>query len=438
MQLLLNLCPIFNLCLSCNKVAHPATMSRYQAYKYLNDDSNKIPSHGSTSGERYRDDEETGNIASTSSSSSDIEMEKRRFLANDMKMPDIESDTLRHGLYKLLTSPFTKTLAVVSLLMVSVAGFYAWFKVVTVSSSFSHTTSVQLSHTPTDNPAFLSFLAPNWHDDPDTTDWYFVSLRMLGYQLMHAENSKSRYPFLVAVTKGVNDDKRRQLEQDGAIIIELPEIHVSAYSEWGQFRDVMGKLSLFGLYGEYGRFCFIDADTMVLENMDGIFEDPATQIRNVLTYPDEIKDDEPPLPSTYLFASHAEVTGHHWDRVKRTQDPASGDYLNAGFYIFAPGPAIHQYYMWLANHTDRYDPVFPEQNLYNYAHRRPGNMPWTRIQDDWNVFRGGEIDILRGVKSFHSHAWESDWAGHSVWQEKFDEMTWFYGNRSEASGVSSE
>jgi len=295
-------------------------------------------------------------------------------------------------------------------------------------------TSITVHYSAADNPAFLSFLAPDYHNNTDAVDYYFISLRMLGYQLMHAPRTKSRYPFIVAVTKGVDPLKRAQLELDGAIIVELPETHVLGHSGREQFRDQMEKLSFFGMYGTYGRFCYIDADNMVLENLDGIFEDPATQVQVTRSYTDEIRADEPSLPSTYVFAGHSEVTGHNdaRRRLRRTQNAHSADYANAGFLVIAPGPEIHEYYMWVANHTDRWNSIWAEQNLYNYCHRRPGNMPSTRLQDYWNIYRPSVVDMSRGAKSVHAHLWEEGYTGprQDIWKQNFDEMTWFYGNRS--------
>ena len=307
-----------------------------------------------------------------------------------------------------------------------------------IHASLAAFTTANRSHIPTDNPAFLSFLAPDYHDskeDSTAIDWYYTSLRILGYQLMHAPGTKSRYPFLVAVTGRVNPAKRAQLAADGAVIVELPPIHVLGQSARKEFRDQMEKLSFFSLYDTHGRFCYIDADNLLLDNLDGIFEDPAAQLQPTLSYKEEIKVDEPPLPTKYLMAGHSEGTGHHAD--KRTQNARSGDYVNAGFILFAPGPEIYDYYMWVANHTDRWETVWAEQNLYNYAHRRPGNMPWTRINDNWNTFRPADIDMVRGTRSVHGHLWEDRYAGmrQQTWIGLRDEMTWFYGNRSQRLGV---
>jgi len=289
---------------------------------------------------------------------------------------------------------------------------------------------------PTDNPAFLSFLASDYHTEPNTTDWYFTSLRVLTYQILHAPGTKSRFPFLIGVTKDVNPEKRAQLQDDGAIIVDLPHVSVIGQSGRAQFKDQMEKLSFFNLYGTYGRFCYVDADVLLLESLDGIFQDQATQIQITRAYGEEIKADEPPLPSTYLFAGHAEGTGHHADKRKRTQNAKSPDYVNAGFIVFAPGREIFEYYSWVANHTDRWDTMWAEQNLYNYVHRRPGNMPWTRLNDDWNAFRASDMDIKRGTKSAHGHLWDEEYGkrygrlGNGIWNRTFDEMTWFYGNRT--------
>ena len=309
------------------------------------------------------------------------------------------------------------------------------------SDSRTHTSTIDPSdvYEPTDNPAFVSFLAADWQGsvDENATDRYYDSIRILGYQLMHAPKTKSRYPFLVAVTDHVHSSKRAQLEADGAIVVALPTLYVSTTNLQDKYKDQMEKLSFFNMYGTYGRMCYIDADHLILENIDGVFQDQAAQIQTTRTYQEEIKEDEPPLPATYLFAGHAEGTGHHLNddrRVKRIQDPTNADYVNGGFWVFAPGREIYEYYMWVANHTDRWNTFWAEQNMLNYVHRRPGNMPWTRIQDDWDVISITDMDILRGSKAIHGHFWDGFWnagLGNEIWLKAYDEMTWFYGNRTQ-------
>jgi hypothetical protein len=43
-----------------------------------------------------------------------------------------------------------------------------------------------------------------------------------------------------------------------------------------------------------------------MENIDGVFDDPAVSTRKTLGYTDRIKDDEAPQPGEYAFAATAE------------------------------------------------------------------------------------------------------------------------------------
>ena len=59
--------------------------------------------------------------------------------------------------------------------------------------------------------------------------------------------------------------------------------------------------------------------------------------------------------------------------------------------------------------------------------------PWSRLKDDWDVIGPKDIDLLRGSKALHGHFWDDVWTPPLIkkqWYHVYDEMTWFYGNRT--------
>lgn len=290
--------------------------------------------------------------------------------------------------------------------------------------------------------AFATFLAGNANPDAkvndadsaainDEDDGYFLGARVLAYQLLHSPDTgtNNSIPFLVVCTSDVSLRKRRRLTADGATVILVEKLS----SDWVQpgsprWRDVLAKLRLFELTA-YSKICFIDADTLVTRRLDGVFYDEATLTQATLTNPSETLADEAALPRTYMLATHADYWGYDHPYPP---DPTS-NYLNCGFFVFAPSKQLFAYYMSLLQLPGRFDPGFPEQNLLNYAHRREGNMPWKPLWHGWNVNWPTERDWQQGAASFHAKYWDGD-PSHdkvlkSIWREQRAEMEGFYRGR---------
>lgn len=163
-----------------------------------------------------------------------------------------------------------------------------------------------------------------------------------------------------------------------------------------RWRDVLAKLRLFEMT-QYHKILFIDADTLVTGTLDGVFYDEATLTQATLANPDETKKDEEVLPRTYMFASHGDLGidpsgGPFWGYEHPWPPVTDLNYLNCGFFVFAPSKVLFEYYVSLLGLEGRFDPGFPEQNLLNYAHRREGNMPWKPLWYGWNANWPSERD----------------------------------------------
>lgn len=194
-------------------------------------------------------------------------------------------------------------------------------------------------------------------------DQYYDSARIMIYQLLHSPSTRSnpRLPFIALVAADVTEEKRHQLEADGATVIEgayLTPEWVSRGVGDPRWKNVMVKLNLAAMT-EYEKICFIDADTMVYERMDGIFKDPSTRISRTKKQTDQTRDDEAPLPKRYMFAGVPDRGTNH--SIPPTQDDYK--YLNAGFFCLHPSHEIFDYYISVINIENRFFPVYPEQNM---------------------------------------------------------------------------
>ncbi|KAG9998527.1 nucleotide-diphospho-sugar transferase, partial [Aureobasidium melanogenum] len=289
----------------------------------------------------------------------------------------------------------------------------------------------------TPNVAFVTFLgAFTGGIDPtkpenDDDDGYYVSTRVLGYQLMHSltAGTNASIPFVVIVTDETHPRKRARLEKDGAIVIEVERISPGwAIPGDPRWKDMMTKLRLFELT-QYSKICYIDSDHLVTERLDGIFYDEATITQHTSQEPNNQKDDEGAMPRTYMMAAHAD----YWGYDHPYPPPTDGTYMNFGFAVFTPSIALFKYYLSVLAVPGRFDMGMQEQSLINYAHRRDGNMPWKPLWHGWNVNWPTERDWKAGAKSFHAKYWDTD-PSHdkllkAIWREQRAEMEGFYRGR---------
>ena len=257
---------------------------------------------------------------------------------------------------------------------------------------------------------FLAGTTTNQSDPDYSHDHYFEATRMLGYQLLHDPETKTRrsIPFLILVTEDVSHEKRDRLTKDGAIVIPVPYLIADKWlvGTEPRWRDVVTKLRAWETK-DYSRILFIDGDTIINRCLDGIFNDPAAQYRAVIQ--DRIDDalaldTDDPFGSQYVFASLPETSPGHQYPPLETQYKGP-QYLTAGFFLFSPSPQIFDFHVSLMGEEGRFDPTFPEQNLLNHAHRAEGKLPWQRLSPEWNVNFPTMNDMRAGVASMHEKWW---------------------------------
>jgi alpha-N-acetylglucosamine transferase len=100
---------------------------------------------------------------------------------------------------------------------------------------------------------------------------YVAGVRTLRASL---EKSGTTYPLVVLVTEGVDADSRRLLTAEGCRLIDAepigpPQDSPNSYAN-ARFAEVWTKLAAWHLV-EFERVVFLDADMLVLQNMDELF-----------------------------------------------------------------------------------------------------------------------------------------------------------------------
>lgn len=270
-------------------------------------------------------------------------------------------------------------------------------------------------------------------DEPDD---YFVSVRLLNYQIQHDKvtRTKRQIPFLVLVTPDILPWKRQQLEKEGATVVPVDKIVSHSMKPgidvWG---DAISKLKVFELIG-YDRILFLDADTFLLKSLDRVFKDRAAKPQNTLDLA-PINPDEAPLPESYLISTNSEAQpAVQSDPPLEREQPS----FNAGFFLLAPSIEMFNYYTSLLNMPGLFNGTYTAQHLLDYAHRPDGNMPYSRISRGWNI-DGPKMNVKTRVASIHAKLWsdentlEPNPPGlQDLWYKKRTEMERYYWARQDA------
>lgn len=289
-------------------------------------------------------------------------------------------------------------------------------KVVDVKQSTSHISSAIGSYVygneqpvvvPTEKFAFVTFLNRPYTPLPsDDDDKYFIMARMMAFQILHNPQTKTQkgYPFIVLTSEGVEDSKIERLRMDGATVIPVKRITSPwLHTKNSQWWDQLTKLRLFEMT-DYERIAYFDTDTIIVTNVDDIFNDPAAVVAQNLNKPDKAPADEGPQPSTYVFAGTAGAGGFK----KKFPPPKGRNNLNAGCFVLMPSTEVFNYYMKVLSIEGRFPTKYMEQNLLSYVHRRDGNMPWTELNYLWNTNWATYNDTLVGMATLHAKYWQTD------------------------------
>ncbi|KAF2158273.1 glycosyltransferase family 8 protein [Myriangium duriaei CBS 260.36] len=253
--------------------------------------------------------------------------------------------------------------------------------------------------------AFATLLAGDDEDRSYEDDVYLQSTRILTYQLLHANETRSRdhnIPFIVLVTNKTREAGRERLRRDGATVIEVPALTAPWIKPMiGRWDNVLTKLRLWELL-DFERIAFLDADSMIVHPLDHIFNDPAVEEQTTLMEEFKGPGDKNMLPTTYAY-------GGNNDNLRMTregEEPMTLDgSMCAGFFVMKPDVQMLRYYVSVLAQPESYDSALPEQSLFNAVHAWNGSLPWKQVDRATNAFSPEIYDVKAGVKSIHEKFW---------------------------------
>lgn len=185
--------------------------------------------------------------------------------------------------------------------------------------------------------------------------------------------SGSPWPLVVMVTDTIDDSTRQHLGAQGCKVREVPVIGPdpaleSRYAN-ARFADVWSKLAVWTLT-EYQRVAFLDADMLVLQNMDHLFELPLAAGTIAACHACRCN---PNHIESYPVSWRPENCYYSWctDAQMHANPPTSLDnYLNGGFLLLTPDNALYQQMVAkLAEKADISGYVFAEQDFLNEVFR---------------------------------------------------------------------
>ncbi|WLI78706.1 glycosyltransferase family 8 protein [Kosakonia sp. H02] len=236
----------------------------------------------------------------------------------------------------------------------------------------------------------------------------------------------SPWPLVVMVTEKINAATRQHLRAQACEVREVPVVGpnpalVHRYAN-ARFAEVWSKLAVWTLT-EYQRVAFLDADMLVVQNMDEVFELPLAEGTLAACHACRCN---PNQIARYPASWRPENCYYSWceDPQMNASPPASVDnYLNGGFLVLIPDKAVYQQMMArLAAKEDISDWVFAEQDFLNEMFRDR----WLPLHYGYNALKTLPLqhprmwDLTR-VKNIH-YIIDKPWHRHPQPGDKYYDL----------------
>ncbi len=188
---------------------------------------------------------------------------------------------------------------------------------------------------------------------------YYTATQVLLYQLLHAPSTgtQASIPVVILATESVKAAHIDRLRASGADVRVVDRIKAAPWTgdiEEPRWRDILTKLRAFELY-EFEKVLLLDSDMLLVDRLDDIFSDPATDLlvpNSTLARPDE-----GPLPSRYMISAQI-ITND----TTHSYPPVGAPYFSAGFFLCHPNAEVVGYYQSLMQVRDRFETGLAEQD----------------------------------------------------------------------------
>lgn len=250
------------------------------------------------------------------------------------------------------------------------------------------------------HPAYATLYATR---DATMYDPLFLAAQQVVYRLLWQDGRKSdKYPVVVFVPNFVPQTHRDYFRAAGAIVREIGLHDIGdADMKTSRYRDQYSKLNMWR-HTDFSLLFYTDADALVWDNPDTIFDDPVPQqCKPDLLTPEDARN--APGICNYTFAAWIE--------------PSINE-LNAGVMLFKPSYHMYEHLMRGLLTLDHPEDGH-EQNYLNGSFSVAGPFPRRELDDQWNSIRSKEkhFYILHGkpwvavAGNWINQDWNDTWAG---------------------------
>lgn len=249
---------------------------------------------------------------------------------------------------------------------------------------------------------------------------------LTGVQTLHKSllNSGTAYPLVVMVTENIEPAICRRLKDDGCDVIAVaplnPQQDLAHHYASARFAEVWTKLRAWQ-QTHYQRLVFLDADMLVLRNMDELFtlDLPANGIaacHACRCNPNQIAS----YPKSWV----PENCYYSWQDRQQPAPAHLDAYFNAGFLVLTPDDeTFRQLEMNIAAIRDLSQYQFSEQDLLNefFAGR------WKTLPYIYNALKTlsvqhaktWDIDEVKNLHYILAKPWERDWQQPAALQDRY-------------------
>lgn len=223
---------------------------------------------------------------------------------------------------------------------------------------------------------------------------YFIGVKALHRSL---KRSETRWPLIVMVTDAIDLETREALQALGCVIHPvdplMPNAELEQHYASAQFGEVWSKLRAWELV-DCERVVFLDADMLVLRNMDELFtldlgKHALAACHACRCNPNKI--------ASYPASWQPENCHYTWQDRGEPAPSTLDCYLNGGFLVLKPDLAV---FAWLqekvAGITDLRRYPFSEQDLLNEV-----------FEDRWLPL-SYKYNALKTLPFQHSKMWRED------------------------------
>lgn len=238
---------------------------------------------------------------------------------------------------------------------------------------------------------------------------------LVGVKALHRSLQKSgtQWPLVVMTTEAISLAEREALQSEGCVVHPVepiqPDNKLEHHYASAQFSEVWTKLRVWQLT-ECQRVVFLDADMLVLQNMDHLFSLPLEKNEIAASHACRCN---PNKVASYPASWQPENCYYSWQERGETPPDTLDNYFNAGFIVLTPDEQIFgQLVARVAAITDLQAYPFSEQDLLNEAFAGRWQMlSWSYNALKTLPYQHPKLWDLAEVKNLHyiqAKPWQRD------------------------------